>query len=555
MSSNESIILDQILEHMRRERAPASSEADFFELFVAEQVLKDNDLSIEEIESGRTDGSRDGSFDSIYILVNGSLAFDDIDLSRLRKDIIIDVVVIQSKTTRGFSENELKKIISTSEDVFDFQKSRQALSKRYNEKVFGITQLFKKIYMTLASRFPKVNFRYIYASRGSSPNSHVQDCASDLENKIKSLFPLSTFSFNFLGASELLSLANKRPISTYSLPLAETPITSTGEIGYIALVKLSAYYGFISNSEGDLLRTLFESNVRDYQGSINVNQEIAETLRSTKAEDFWWLNNGITIVASKATQSGKILYLEDPQIVNGLQTSTEIYRFFRDSKPENEQRNLLIRVIVPTKSDSRDRVIKATNSQTSIPPASLHATDEIHRSIEEHLKPFELFYDRRKNQYKNEGKPLEKIISIPLMAQAVMSILLQRPDNARARPSSLLKKESDYSNIFSISYPIGLYRICAIVIKKIETMLRAHTDLESSDRNNLRFYVAMKLGTVITRSKKPTPEHLSKVDAVQITDEIVIECIESVVEIYKKLGGGARLAKGTKLVSALKELL
>ena len=230
---------------------------------------------------------------------------------------------------------------------------------------------------------------------------------------------------------------------------------------YVALVKLRDFDAFIRDGAGKLRRNLFEANVRDYQGSTAVNDEIGNSLKAKGREDFWWLNNGVTIVAGKATVSAKTLTLEDPQIVNGLQTSNEIYRYFSDANTAGDERNLLVRVIVPTKPESRDRVIKATNSQTSIPPASLRATDKIHRDIEEHLRPYGLFYDRRKNLHKNDGRPLDKIVSIPLMAQAVMSILLQRPDDARARPSSLLKKDDDYSSVFSTSIPIGVYRVCA----------------------------------------------------------------------------------------------
>ena len=61
--------------------------------------------------------------------------------------------------------------------------------------------------------------------------------------------------------------------------------------------------------------------------------------------------------------------------------------------------------MVPTEDESRDRIIKATNSQTVVPPSSLRATQRIHRDIEEYLQQKGLFYDRRKNHYKNEGKP------------------------------------------------------------------------------------------------------------------------------------------------------
>ena len=159
------------------------------------------------------------------------------------------------------------------------------------------------------------------------------------------------------------------------------------------------------------MRGIFEANVRDYQGSNEVNEGIQAGLRDTGPEEFWWLNNGVTVLASKANLSGKSLTIEDPQIVNGLQTSTEIFKYFQASNTQADERSLLIRVIVPPVPESRDRIIKATNSQTPMPVASLRATEKIHRDIEEYLRTFGLFYDRRKNYYKNDGKPIEKIIS------------------------------------------------------------------------------------------------------------------------------------------------
>jgi len=46
-------------------------------------------------------------------------------------------------------------------------------------------------------------------------------------------------------------------------------------------------------------------------------------------------------VATRATQSGKSLTIENPEIVNGLQTSSEIYSYFRGSNTENEARNVV----------------------------------------------------------------------------------------------------------------------------------------------------------------------------------------------------------------------
>ena len=124
---------------------------------------------------------------------------------------------------------------------------------------------------------------------------------------------------NFLGADKLYNLAKQQPRKRYELKLAETPI-SPEKGGYICLVNLMDFYEFISNNGQELENRLFEDNVRDYQGSTQVNRKIKESLKNAQ-EEFWWLNNGISIVAIRVLPSNRSLTIEDPQIVNGIQTS------------------------------------------------------------------------------------------------------------------------------------------------------------------------------------------------------------------------------------------
>src|SRR5690606_5720023 len=140
------------------------------------------------------------------------------------------------------------------------------------------------------------------------------------------------------------------------------------------------------------------------------------------------------------------LTVDDPQIVNGLQTSRVIFDTLKKGTEDN--RTVLIRIIETTDQKTQDRIIKATNSQNRMQPASLRMTDQIHRDIEQIFHSDGLFYDRRKGFYKDQGKPIKKIISANAVAQAVISIILQRPDDARARPGDYFKDEAKYQSIF-----------------------------------------------------------------------------------------------------------
>lgn len=414
-------------------------------------------------------------------------------------------------------------------------------------------ELFRNAVTTLAPRFPKHVFSFYYASKGTEVHPNVARKAEQLEALVRSQFQGIGCTMRFLTATDLLTLARETPCLSYQLEVTDASINTRG--GVVALVKLREFAKFIRDEKGELRRSLFEANVRDYQGATQVNEEIRKTLADKWSEDFWWLNNGITIVAGrKPMQTGKTLTVEDPQIVNGLQTSREIFDHFKTANTDGEEREILVRVISPETPESRDRVIKATNSQTPISPASLRATDKIQRDIEQYLRSFGLYYDRRKNFYKNEGKPLDKIISSPAMAQALMAVVLQKPGTARARPSSLLKKDEDYERVFSEDFPIEVFRAAIELSRLADAQLRGDAVLSPEDRVNLRFYVAMYVAALACGSSRPKPDQIAKFAGATI-DKALLDRTMADVSVYQQLGGTALAAKGSefgdKLISML----
>jgi hypothetical protein len=555
MTQNDQIILDQIVEEQRKERFSSASKSEFFEIYVAEQVLKDNDLSDEELETGLIGNGADGGIDGIYTFANGDLVQEDFDYDSLKKNVLIEMVLIQAKTSPTFDEDSMNRLIAVTSNMFDLSRPVSSFKQVYNNDLLSAIGLFRQLYTKIAGRFPRLQFRYIYATRGDSETVHpnVKRKVEDLHRTIISLFSSAKFDFVFLGPSNLLEIARRQPIAAHDILFIEC---LSSKDGYIALVQLKELYKFLSDSETNQIRkNIFEANVRDYQGSTQVNDEIQKSLQELGKEDFWWLNNGITIVARKAVQSSKVLTIEDPQIVNGQQTSTEIFNYCQTANTEKEERSVMVRVIVVTDPSSRDRIIKATNSQTSIQPASLRATDKIHRDIEEYLSPFGLYYDRRKNSQKNLGRPAEKIISISLLAQAIMAIVLQRPDSARARPSSLLKNDDDYKLLFSTDYPIEIYLLAANMIKHVQSYLRSIDILAPKDRTNLIFYIAMHVSAVLVGKSTPTIHDLLAIMLDSLTPDLLSSSLAIVKNIYDMLGASDQAAKGAQLLVDLKEHL
>jgi len=556
MGSNDRIVFDTIFNESKKLVADETTPDKYFEFFTSEQILKDYDLNDEEVESGIIGNGGDGGFDSFYVFINDDLLREDTDISIFPGNVKFDIYIVQSKRNEKFSESVIDKFILTSEELFDLEKDLNILALRYNSSLIDKITKFKQSFLKLSKKIKSINFHFHYATVGNTDSIHhnVHDKQERLKATMQKLFSSATFNFTFVGARELIKLSRSEPSQAFEIKLSENAISTGSENdGYIGLVKLEDYFDFITDEHGRIRKNIFEANVRDYQGDVKVNQGILKTLESDTEVDFWWLNNGITIVCTEASvRGGKRMVVENAQIVNGLQTSNVIYNYFSHNDSANLQRNILARILVTKDEETRDRITKATNSQTRIPDASLRATDPIHRDIETYLLSKDFYYERRKNYYKNIGKQKNKIVSISYIAQAVMSILLRKPDYARARPSTLLNNDDEYSKVFSTSYPVAVYYSCIILLKGSEQFLRNEKlSLNSKQINNYKFYLAMLVAINTLQKKDYSAEDICAITIPNPTEEIFSHSFKKLITLFDTLGDTDATAKGPTLIAKL----
>ena len=552
---NNQIILETLIEQNRAELYPEYTINEYFHLFVTEQVLKDQELSYDEIEEGIVDNGGDGGIDSIYTFVNQQLIQRDTELIDGKRNSVIDVYILQSKNVNSFGETPIEKCNSSAIDLFDLNKPIDELRSVYNSDLLTNINVFRKQYLHLASKFPILKFHYYYVTKGAEIHPNVERKVKILDVSIKKHFDKAEVNFEFITAKRLIDLSRKEQLQSKDIVLNDNPI-STQDGGYIAVVPIKQYFDFITDDNQDLIRYFFDANIRDYQVNVDVNKEIRKTLlNQDPKEDFWWLNNGITITAIDATFASKKLHIQDPQIVNGLQTSFEIHKYFSSNRIENEKRNVLLRVIKVQNEKSRLNVIKATNSQTNIPPASLRATDPIHRDIEDFLLSKGYFYDRRKNYHKNQGRAIFKIIGIPYLAQIITGIYNQKPDYARARPSTLIKNNIDYKNIFDNSLSLEMYYKGIIIQKKSEVLLKEFDNpkLSRAQIGDIKFHVSMYATCLLCNKLKPSTIEIGNIDITKITDSLINDSISNVQVLYDAMGGSNSVAKGKEFVKEVLE--
>lgn len=457
MAKNDLVLLDGILEEYQHQGIPSSKSDEVFEFFVTSQVLKNFAFSQNELLSGSVDGRNDGGIDEFFVLVNGHLAETIPNDFWPKSNSELEVFIITCKHDDSFKQSPITTLIPSLIELFDFSKSSLSLTNSYNQKLLEKRDLFYTAYKRTATSLSKFNINLVYACRGDEiVEDNIQSKATQAETICKDFFSGCSVSFSFWGNSRLLSSYRERPTSSLNL-IFEDCINQNGQ--YVVLSSIKDFYNFISDPQGNLNRYLFDSNVRDYLGLNPVNSDILDSLKKQRgdAPNFWWLNNGITLIGSNAHIIGKSISIENAQIVNGMQTSFSIHKYMSESTPGDENRSVLIKILLLNDSVLRNEIIYATNNQTNVSVSSLHATDIIQRDIEELLLQHGIYYERRTNYFQNQGIPESEVVTPLALASGYIALLYKNPFAASVLKQKFMRDPIKYGKIFSNSHDINVW--------------------------------------------------------------------------------------------------
>lgn len=561
MSKNNLALLNAIVDEYSKNNFSDDvfSKDQVFEIFATDVFFSKYDFSIDDIKSGLVGGRKDWGIDGFYILIDGKSVKNIEDVSDLnpRKNFSLDLYVFQYKNTKTFKENVIEKFLTIIKYIADMEQPEYHIDHTaMSEDLIEAIKLFHQIILKSVSKHPTVNMTFIHASRGDteSVSTSYMTKIQDLREAVEyySLGRTTNFDYKLLGAEELKNMAQYQKSYSANLRLSESPIfveygTNQVQKGYIATVYLKDYFEFLTEEdettgEKVLREYLFESNIRDYQNRTAVNKDIEKTLRDPqKANDFWWLNNGVTILAEEGAPNGKNFQLDNIQIVNGLQTSHSIYYALKNSSSIDDRRTLFCKIIITQDEISRNNIIKATNFQNSVPASSLRSTDIIQRDIETFLFQKGIYYDRRKNFYKNKGKPLNKIISINYLAQALTAILLDNPSKARTSPTVLTKKDDDYNKIFNKKTNIEVYYHVALLRQVTEKYIKnqfkkTEDSIKADITNYFQLHLLRIVASIITNSKdisRKSMTDISENDIKNIPSNVIDTAINFLEQIIK----------------------
>jgi len=415
-----------------------------FTFLTAKTILN---LSDEEVIDGIVDGGNDFGIDAIYFLPP--------------EDGEISITIIQSKYKQNqdgnanFSENGIIKMIDAIRVLFDPNKTL-TLNERLQNRIEEIRSFIAEGYIP--------NICAVAANNGLIWNDITENRIADTKKEFS-----EQVVWKHIGSEEIIKLTQaKKPIDA-SLRLTGRSIVEEFSFRRVLLGKMSVLeLANLVNNFGD---KLLERNIRYYLGlsGSRVNEAVAETLRdSNQRENFYFYNNGITIICSKFSHNGLVredtsVNISNLQIVNGGQTSKIIQNIYNEIGEEISTAQVLVRIYELQDIDKElvDSITRATNSQNPVDLRDLKSNDLKQKNLADSIKELGYTY-----QTKREERTSQNNFTSAVIAEAILAVWRHRPHQARfagAKHFGVL-----YDTIFSHDLNGAQAVIAALILRQVE---------------------------------------------------------------------------------------
>ena len=501
------------------------SDADAFELFaiycVVSKYIKSEAIDKTLLDNFKIGAGGDWGIDGIVILadeqpVNTTKEIDD--LLSVKQTLKIRMLLIQAKTSTQFKVAELGKVLDGAEYILRDANDAGVSLPKCNDRLAEYRNLIKYVYSKSADfeggENPTMDVFYVTCGDYTEQQDHKAKIEK-AEKTIGSLDLTGSFDCHLIGKKDIVSMykdAKYRIEATikveHKIPLPEIDRIKES---YLCLIPFEEYKKLII-ADQDMITSVFDDNIRAFQGENSVNQAMAESLKEGNLKLFAAMNNGITIIARNLRVTGTNMHLTDYQIVNGCQTSHVLYH--NQNIPEIDSLVLTVKIISSEDKDIRDKIIVGNNSQTEVKREQLVALLEVQKQIEDYYnaqKDFErLYYERRSKQYRYDAIPPYKVITIPMQIKAFVSMIMGKPDQVRGYYGKIVERFDDNElTVFSESKHPALYYTSALAYYKM-------TELFSSDEippkyKKIKFHLLLAFRLVCENSSLPKNQRDNKI--------------------------------------------
>lgn len=467
-------LLDSFVEQFEISKLSESLQFEHFTNYSVATKSYRNSFDLDDIHTG---SGGDCAIDGLIIIVNGRLILDDDELTDIvtTSDFLdADIIFIQSKTSSSFDGSQIGNFIH---GIKDFLSDNPRLVQ--NEKIIKIKSIWEKMLSMssyMINRRPACKIYYVCTGKWQNDQNLNAVITSGVE-ELEHLSLFEAIDFDPLGASEIQRLYHETKNKLTATINFQNRITLPDIEGiseaYLGVIPYNEYLKLIQDDQ-KTIHSIFDDNVRDFQGENAVNRNIKRTLEDGKFDLFCVLNNGVTIVASSITPAGNRFTIRDYQIVNGCQTSHVLH----DCQNIHGIENVFIptKIIVTANDDIKTSITLATNSQTEVKAEQLEALSSFQRKLELYFKAeknnITLYYERRSQQYNSDaGIKRTQIISIPIQIKAFASMFLDSPHLVSGYYGTIVNRFS--GKIFSENHMLSLYYVSALAFYKIEQFFRS----------------------------------------------------------------------------------
>jgi len=419
--------------------------------------------------------------DGAAVVISGAIIDEPTDAERLTSARFeAEFHFIQSKTSTKFDLGDFLKFTSTV-GLF-FGEDEEAVPPQLR-KAFRV----KKIIFDRASKLralPHLNLVYAYAGTFNRESTGLGPQFEEEDRKLSAIRGIGKVRTSIVDANQLAGLFREtRNETEKEIPFSKNlalPSIPGATNTYIGVVSCKDYVALISKENGELNKSLFFENVRDFLGARNIVNDAIETtiLNPDEKNQFAVLNNGVTIVAKRvhAFISGDKFRLSRFQIVNGCQSSHVLHR---NAASLSSDMHIAVKIIETSDVDLTTKIIATTNSQTIVSKEAFAAIRPYHRKLEDYFDAmrgvgYSYHYERRPHQYDEEDHLRQsQIVSTPNVIKSFVSVILEEPHKVHYYYGSLLEeynKNKSRSLFAEDDYP-GLY----FAAHHLSARVRRHT--------------------------------------------------------------------------------
>lgn len=470
--------------------------------------------------------------DGIAFIINDNLVLskEDIEVYSKSKRLDVKILFIQTKIEEKCDTGDLLKTIRAAKN---FINNYESITEK-NENIRNAKEIYDTLFEYKNSKlFPSDSpqcFIYYVTAAKEWDRRLVNSICSDEEKDFHSInTDIKNFSVHVLGGDYIISayneIKNSVDVQIYYKNAIELDTIDGVSKAYIGYLDGSEYLKIITDSTGDLRRRIFYENVRDYQGEKNpVNTEIRNTITEKSLQDkFILLNNGVTIITKSLNPLGGNNYeLRDFQIVNGCQTSNEIF----NQKVFAGDIQVPVKLIYTTNSDIITMIVKATNRQSPVPEEVFYALSLYHKELQDLFRiysremPLEIFYERRPGELSGESLLKYQKMTLHGLIRTITSVYFQESYIVyNNNPANILKNRKE--KLFKNEHPQEIYYISSYLFA-LFNILQTEKIFNSKDYAQ-RFYIIM-----VTRCLMANTAIISDFSSKDVKKEI-----EKIISIFK----------------------